>query len=177
MLLPPCPLRPPAPAFAPRDLLPRALCAWLYPPGVKTAVRGAIWYQGESNVACSDVWGYSQGGNCAMNAANCANYYSCQFPVRRPPSRPTALPAPAPPAPPPPPPPPPPAPPPPSRPATALSLFVLAIVTHGPCWGLHTERETLRRFSHWSLCSHSLSLSRSPSQLLRQTHTTWRSSR
>ena len=27
------------------------------------------------------------------------------------------------------------------------------------CWGLHTERDTRRRFSHWSLCSHSLSLS------------------
>ena len=34
-------------------------------------------------------------------------------------------------------------------------------VTHGPCWGLHIEREreTLRRFSPWSLCrSHPLSL-------------------
>eukprot|EP01052_Picozoa_sp_SAG31_P034719 SAG31_NODE_4096_length_3591_cov_2.039805_3_plen_492_part_00 len=48
---------------------------------VSTAVRGAIWYQGESNVACSDVWGYSQGGNCAMNPSNCAEYYSCQFPA------------------------------------------------------------------------------------------------
>ena len=48
---------------------------------VSTAVRGAIWYQGESNVACSDVWPYSQGGNCAMGAADCAEYYSCQFPA------------------------------------------------------------------------------------------------
>ena len=48
---------------------------------VSTAVRGAIWYQGESNVACSDVWPYSQGGNCAMSPADCADYYSCQFPA------------------------------------------------------------------------------------------------
>eukprot|EP01043_Picozoa_sp_COSAG02_P006918 COSAG02_NODE_202_length_29305_cov_20.432377_17_plen_494_part_00 len=48
---------------------------------VSTAVRGAIWYQGESNVACSDVWGYSQGGNCAMSPTDCADYYSCQFPA------------------------------------------------------------------------------------------------
>ena len=38
------------------------------------------------------------------------------------------------------------------------TLF-LTIVTHGPCWGFHTERDTLRRISHWSLRSHSLSLS------------------
>jgi hypothetical protein len=48
---------------------------------VSTAVRGAIWYQGESNVACSDVWGYSPGGNCAMGPADCADYYACQFPA------------------------------------------------------------------------------------------------
>ena len=37
--------------------------------------------QGESNVACSDVWGYSQGGNCAMSPSDCADYYACQFPA------------------------------------------------------------------------------------------------
>ena len=50
-------------------------------PWVKTAVRGAIWYQGESNVACSDVWPYMQGLNCGMDAAACADYYACQFPA------------------------------------------------------------------------------------------------
>ena len=40
----------------------------------------------------------------------------------------------------------------------ANGTFCLTIVTHGPCWGLHTERDTLRRFSHWPLCSHYLTL-------------------
>ena len=49
----------------------------------------------------------------------------------------------------------------------ALPFYLLwTTVTHGRCWGLHREREMLRRFSHWSLRSHSLSLSLS--QLLRQ---------
>ena len=43
-------------------------------------------------------------------------------------------------------------------PASA-GVVVLTIVTHGPCWDLQREREMLRRrFSHWPLCSHSLSL-------------------
>jgi hypothetical protein len=51
-------------------------------PWVNTALRGAIWYQGESNVACSDVWPYASCGvNCAMTAAGCADYYQCQFPA------------------------------------------------------------------------------------------------
>ena len=50
-------------------------------PWVNTAVRGAIWYQGESNVACNDKWPYMQGLNCAMSGANCASYYGCQFPA------------------------------------------------------------------------------------------------
>ena len=41
----------------------------------------AIWYQGESNVACNDEWPYMQGLNCGMNAEDCASYYSCQFPA------------------------------------------------------------------------------------------------
>lgn len=50
-------------------------------PWLNMSARGAIWYQGESNVACSDVWEYMQGTNCAMNASACADYYSCQFPA------------------------------------------------------------------------------------------------
>jgi hypothetical protein len=37
--------------------------------------------RGESNVACSDVWSYRQGTNCAMSSDNCAGYYACQFPA------------------------------------------------------------------------------------------------
>jgi hypothetical protein len=38
--------------------------------------------QGESNVACSDVWPYASCGvNCAMTATGCADYYACQFPA------------------------------------------------------------------------------------------------
>eukprot|EP00966_Prymnesium_polylepis_P138749 3206236-Prymnesium_polylepis.1 len=50
-------------------------------PWLPMAVRGALWYQGESNVACSDVWPYVQGENCAMSAGDCAGYYECQFPA------------------------------------------------------------------------------------------------
>ena len=50
-------------------------------PWIGTAVKGAVWYQGESNVACNDEWAYSPGGNCGMNASACADYYACQFPA------------------------------------------------------------------------------------------------
>ena len=50
-------------------------------PWTNMAVRGAVWYQGESNVACSEVWPYFQGKNCAMDASRCADYYQCQFPA------------------------------------------------------------------------------------------------
>ena len=43
-----------------------------------------------------------------------------------------------------------------------LVLLFLTIVTHGPSWGLHTERVTLRRFSFSFSFSFSLSLYLSP---------------
>ena len=42
---------------------------------------------------------------------------------------------------------------------SSIITFLLTIVTHGPCWGLRTERDMLRRFSHWPLRPHPLSLS------------------
>lgn len=53
---------------------------------------GWIWYQGESNVACSVGWKWLPGLNCGIgcSAANpvcnasitgCADFYSCQFPA------------------------------------------------------------------------------------------------
>ena len=45
------------------------------------AANNCIRYQGESNVACNDEWPYMQGLNCAMSPADCASYYSCQFPA------------------------------------------------------------------------------------------------
>lgn len=50
-------------------------------PWLGMTVQGAIWYQGESNVACNDKWPYMPGTNCAMNATDCADYYACQFPA------------------------------------------------------------------------------------------------
>ena len=50
-------------------------------PWLPMTVQGAVWYQGESNVACNDKWSYIVGTNCAMNASNCADYYACQFPA------------------------------------------------------------------------------------------------
>ena len=38
--------------------------------------------------------------------------------------------------------------------------FCLTIVTHGPCWGLHTERETCYTISHTGRCVPIPSLSR-----------------
>jgi len=43
-------------------------------PWVNTAVRGAVWYQGESNVACNDRWPYMQGLNCAMYVEHTLTY-------------------------------------------------------------------------------------------------------
>ena len=48
--------------------------------------------------------------------------------------------------------------------------FFLTIATHGHV-GAFTQRDTLRRFSHWSLCSLSLALSLSLS--LATTQTEW----
>lgn len=50
-------------------------------PWTPLAARGAIWYQGESNVACNVNWAYMQGKNCAMSDEECARYYRCQFPA------------------------------------------------------------------------------------------------
>ncbi len=59
-------------------------------------LSGWIWYQGESNVACSESWPYRMGTNCAIgcplpgppsgaacnaSASLCADYYACQFPA------------------------------------------------------------------------------------------------
>ncbi len=57
-------------------------------------ISGWIWYQGESNVACSPTWPWIPGTNCAIgcpdptrsknctaSAEKCADYYSCQFPA------------------------------------------------------------------------------------------------
>ena len=43
-------------------------------PWVNTALRGAVWYQGESNVACNDRWPYMQGVNCAMYVGHTDTY-------------------------------------------------------------------------------------------------------
>ena len=48
-------------------------------PWTPMAVRGTVWYQAESNVACSPVWPYFQGKNCAMSPEACSSYYDCQF--------------------------------------------------------------------------------------------------
>jgi len=44
-------------------------------PWIKMTIKGVIWYQGESNVACNDYWGYIQGNNCCMSPSDCADYY------------------------------------------------------------------------------------------------------
>ena len=49
---------------------------------------------------------------------------------------------------------------------------VVEIVTHGPCWAVtKRERHMLRRFAHWPLCSHSLSLSPNYSDRVGTVHT------
>ncbi|KAK7242146.1 sulfuric ester hydrolase [Aureococcus anophagefferens] len=50
-------------------------------PWRKYRATGAIWYQGESNVACNDRWAYKPGNNCGLNASACADFYACQFPA------------------------------------------------------------------------------------------------
>ena len=50
--------------------------------------------------------------------------------------------------------------------AAHLYFFWTIVLQSRACSGLHIERDMLRRFSYWSLCSHSLSLP--PSQLPRE---------
>ena len=57
-----------------------------------THARSWIWYQAESNVACSVSWHWMPGLNCGIGCnmgnqvcnasiSGCADFYACQFPA------------------------------------------------------------------------------------------------
>lgn len=61
-------------------------------PILPMQVQGWIWYQAESNVACSTSWKWMPGLNCGIGCSmsdkvcnasisGCADFYACQFPA------------------------------------------------------------------------------------------------